>query len=51
MSRHCRRLLLVASAATASATVATTATPEFAAMTGLVWQALEDEVRKAMADQ
>ena len=32
-------------------TVATTATPEFAAMTGLVWQALEDEVRKAMADQ
>lgn len=32
-------------------TVATTATPEFAAMTGLVWQALEDEVKKAMESQ
>ncbi|MBX3142535.1 MAG: ABC transporter ATP-binding protein [Trueperaceae bacterium] len=31
--------------------IATTATPEFAAMTGLVWRALEDEVRKAMAQQ
>lgn len=31
--------------------VATTATPEFAALTGLVWRALEDEVRKAMAEQ
>lgn len=32
-------------------TVQTTATPEFAAMTGQVWQALEDEVRKAMESQ
>ncbi len=31
--------------------VQTTATPEFAAMTGQVWQALEDEVRKAMESQ
>lgn len=32
-------------------TIGTTATPEFAAMTGLVWEALEDEVRRAMEDQ
>lgn len=32
-------------------TIETTATPEFAAMTGLVWRALEDEVRKAMEAQ
>ncbi len=32
-------------------TIATTATPEFAAMTGHVWQALEDEVRKALEGQ
>lgn len=29
----------------------TTSTPEFAAMTGVIWGALEDEVRKAMAAQ
>jgi NitT/TauT family transport system ATP-binding protein len=27
------------------------ATPEFAALTGAVWDALRDEVRRAMADQ
>ena len=31
--------------------VHTTSTPEFAAMTGRVWDALEDEVRKAMESQ
>ena len=31
--------------------ITTTSTPEFAAMTGLVWQALEDEVRKSMESQ
>lgn len=32
-------------------TIQTTSTPEFARMTGLVWEALEDEVRKAMESQ
>ena len=32
-------------------TIQTTATPEFARMTGLVWEALEDEVRRAMESQ
>jgi hypothetical protein len=27
------------------------ATPEFAALTGAVWDALRDEVRRAMAEQ
>jgi NitT/TauT family transport system ATP-binding protein len=31
--------------------IATTATPEFAALSGAIWQALQDEVRKAMAAQ
>jgi NitT/TauT family transport system ATP-binding protein len=31
--------------------IATTATPEFAALSGSIWEALQDEVRKAMAAQ
>lgn len=31
--------------------ISTTATPEFAAFTGAIWEALEDEVRKAMVTQ